>query len=200
MREIIDKYAAMNDDGDILPLVDVYTGLEDEELDGIVEAVERNKSIIYHQKEEELRRQRDDAIDNARSARSFRNRNYALAKVARNAGRSNQDWGAAQLSAMGSGDHIKGADTAAERSLRREGQARHMAELACRVCPLQEFCPQEDSRKLVIDTMMQMGPNGQNARGRFTDRLSGGKSGDFSKNNHFCETNVRADRLKKNEV
>lgn len=197
MREIIDQYAGMDEDGNVLPLADVYPGYDDEELEDMVEASEAERSRIYFEKVEETRL---EAINDARVQGNFRNRNRALAKVARNAGESNQAWGAAQLNAMGLGDHIKGSSTAAERSLSREAQAKRMEELACRVCPIAEWCPQDDNRKLVVDTMMQIGPNGKKARSRFIDRVSGGKGGDESLNDHFCETNVDPARLRKDKA
>lgn len=200
MVEIIDEYAAVDDEGDVLPLVDVYPGHDDSELKDMIAASTVEKLEIFRLKEKELCDERNADIDNARTAGNFRNRNRALREVANRAGLSNRDWGAAQLQSMDRGGHIKGSSEAAERSMQRQGQVKRMAEFACRVCPLAEWCQQEDVRKLVIDTMLQIGKGGQNARSRFINRVAGGASGDESLNNHFCETNLAVPRLRKDKA
>lgn len=119
---------------------------------------------------------------------NFAPRNNALRGAVRVAGESNRDFGAALLRAYGRGGDIPGAESAEWRRRRRQEAAEQLVGLACRVCPLAALCePGTDQR--VLKAMSEMGPDGQNTRARLRRRLNN--------NNHFCSTNIKPARLRK---
>ena len=90
---------------------------------------------------------------------------------------------------MGRADKIRGAAEAAERSIAERQKALELARIACRACPLKDFCVM-DPTTLVRD-LSKTGKAGSSVRQRFSRRV------EKSDNNHLCEDNLRPGRLPK---
>lgn len=120
---------------------------------------------------------------------NFTGRNKLLAEAARLAGAANRSRGAGKMHDMGRADKIRGAAEAAERSIAERQKALELARIACRACPLKDFCVM-DPTTLVRD-LSKTGKQGNSTRQRFSHRVE--KPG----NKHLCEENLRPGRLPK---
>ena len=88
---------------------------------------------------------------------------------------------------MGRADKIRGAAEAAERSIAERQKALELARIACRACPLEEFCVMGPTR--LVDELSKTGKAGSSVRQRFSRRV------EKSDNNHLCDNNLRPGRL-----
>lgn len=180
--EVLSPTVMVDEQGNILPPDDFNAGDVDEE--DICQAAAQH--------EQETRQTfcgiRTAAVAAARQG-NFAPRNSALREAVRAAGKSNRDFGAALLQAYGRGGDIPGAESAEWRRWRRQEAAEQLVGLACRVCPLAALCePGTDQR--VLKAMSEMGSGGRNTRIRLRRRLN-------SDNDHFCSTNIKPARLRK---
>jgi len=160
--------------------------LTDEEWSDILDARVEEQCLI------------DEGIRAAQLGGNFRRRNQGLLKVVDLAGKSNRDWGAAQLEARGAAGHIVGSKEAANRSLSREQIMHEMADLACRVCPLAEFCDMENQKRIFTESVIKTQKKGMpDSRNRTHRRVAGGGSGreNLTRNNHFCRDVIELKRL-----
>ena len=90
---------------------------------------------------------------------------------------------------MGMADKIRGAAEAAERSIVERQKALELARIACRACPLKDFCVMGPTR--LVDALSKTGKQGSSTRRRFLDRVK------EPANKHFCDDNLRPGRLPK---
>lgn len=183
MIEVLNSATAVDENGDVLPIDDVWLDI-DYGPDEIDKEVARDRAGIFDV-------QQGIALQKARSG-DFSGRNRALVDAAVNAGKANQSWGAGLLHVMGRGDKIRGASTAAERALRQGGLVRQLAKLACEACPLAMFCDMTSEE--VAERLLATGKDGQDARRRLRSRIGGEKTG---ANRDFCRNNLSDQRLPK---
>lgn len=178
MSEIVTSHVAITDEGDVVfPEVSPDVDLDELQARLDQEEVDRAAEQRY-----------DKHLQRARSGDSAR-RNKLLLKTAQLAGAANQSEGAAKRYAMGMADKIRGAAEAAERSIVERQKALELARIACRACPLKDFCVM-DPTTLVRD-LSKTGKQGNSTRQRFSHRVE--KPG----NKHLCEENLRPGRLPK---
>lgn len=177
MSEIVTSHVAITDEGDVVfPEVSPDVDLDELQARLDQEEVDRAAEQRY-----------DKHLQRARSGDSAR-RNKLLLKTAQLAGAANQSEGAAKRYAMGMADKIRGAAEAAERSITERQKALELARIACRACPLKDFCVM-DSEELVRD-LSKAGKAGSSVRQRFSRRVE-------KSNNYLCEDNLRPGRLPK---
>ena len=178
MSEIITSHVAMNAEGDI-----VYPGQGPN-----FDPAKLDASLAWEEADDAAEQRYEEHLQQARSG-NFAGRNKLLAEAARLAGAANQSEGAAKRYAMGMADKIRGAAEAAERSIVERQKALELARIACRACPLKDFCVM-DPEELVRD-LSKTGKAGSSVRQRFSRRVEN------SDNNHLCEDNLRSGRLPK---
>ncbi len=183
MIEVLNSTTAVDENGDVLPIYDVWPDV-DCGPDEIDQGVARERAGTFYA-------QQGMDLQKAHSG-NFSKRNSALLTAAETAGKSNRSWGAAQQYAADRGNNIRGASTAAERSLAEEKTVYGLARLACRVCPLSEYCDTTSGE--VAKQLLAIGKNGQDARRRLRSRIGGEK---INTNSHFCRDNLSDQRLPK---
>ena len=172
------SHVAITDEGDV-----VYPGGD---LD--VDPDELQARLDQEEADRAAEQRYDEHLWQARSG-NVTERNKSLAEAARLAGTANRSRGAGKMHDMGRADKIRGAAEAAERSIAERQKALELARIACRACPLKDFCVM-DPTTLVRD-LSKTGKQGNSTRQRFSHRVE--KPG----NKHLCEENLRPGRLPK---
>ena len=178
MSEIITSHVAITDEGDV-----VYPGGD---LD--VDPDELQARLDQEEVDRAAEQRYDKHLQRARSGDSAR-RNKLLLKTAQLAGAANQSEGAAKRYAMGMADKIRGAAEAAERSIAERQKALELARIACRACPLKDFCVM--GPVALVDALSKTGKPGNSTRQRFSRRV------EEPGNKHYCDDNLRPGRLPK---
>ena len=178
MIEIMTSHVAVTDEGDV-----VYPGGDPD-----VDPDELQARLDREEADSAAEQRYEEHLQQARSG-NFAGRNRLLAKTARLVGAANRSRGAGKLYDMGRADKIRGAAEAAERSIAERQKALELARIACRACPLKDFCVM-DPEELVRD-LSKTGKAGSSVRQRFSRRV------EKSDNNHLCEDNLRPGRLPK---
>jgi len=178
MNEIITSHVAITDEGDV-----VYPGGDPD-----VDPDELQARLDQEEADRAAEQRYDEHLQRARSGDSAR-RNKLLLKTAQLAGAANQSEGAAKRYAMGMADKIRGAAEAAERSIVERQKALELARIACRACPLKDFCVM--GPVALVDALSKTGKQGSSTRRRFLDRVK-----DLG-NKHPCDDNLRPGRLPK---
>lgn len=173
MSEIITSHVAITDEGDV-----VYPG-GDPDVD---------PALARKEADDAAEQRYEEHLQQARSG-NFAGRNKLLLKTAQLAGAANRSRGAGKMHDMGRADKIRGAAEATERSITERQKALEIARIACRACPLKDFCVM-DPEELVRD-LSKTGKAGSSVRQRFSRRV------EKSDNNHLCEDNLRPGRLPK---
>jgi hypothetical protein len=180
MSEIITSHVAITDEGDV-----VYPGgdpdVNPDELQARLDREEADRATEQCY---------DEHLRQAHSG-NFTERNKSLAEAARLAGAANQSEGAAKRYAMGMADKIRGAAEAAERSIAERQKALELARIACRICPLKDFCVMGPTT--LVEALSKTGKRGSSTRRRFLDRVRVKELA----NKHLCEENLRPGRLPK---
>ena len=172
------SHVAVTDEGDV-----VYPGGDPD-----VDPDELQARLDREEADSAAEQRYEEHLQQARSG-NFAGRNRLLAKTARLVGAANRSRGAGKLYDMGRADKIRGAAEAAERSIAERQKALELARIACRACPLKDFCVM-DPEELVRD-LSKTGKAGSSVRQRFSRRV------EKSDNNHLCEDNLRPGRLPK---
>jgi hypothetical protein len=177
MIEIMTSHVAVTDEGDV-----VYPGGDPD-----VDPDELQARLDREEADSAAEQRYEEHLQQARSG-NFAGRNRLLAKTARLVGAANRSRGAGKLYDMGRADKIRGAAEATERSITERQKALELARIACRACPLKDFCVM-DSEELVRD-LSKAGKAGSSVRQRFSRRVE-------KSNNYLCEDNLRPGRLPK---
>ena len=172
------SHVAITDEGDVV-FPEVSPDVDLDELQARLDREEADRAAEQRY---------DEHLRQARSG-NFAGRNRLLAKTARLVGAANRSRGAGKMHDMGRADKIRGAAEAAERSIAERQKALELARIACRACPLKDFCVM-DPTTLVRD-LSKTGKQGNSTRQRFSHRVE--KPG----NKHLCEENLRPGRLPK---
>lgn len=172
------SHVAITDEGDVV-FPEVSPDVDLDELQARLDQEEADRAAEQHY---------DEHLQRAHSG-NFAGRNKLLLKTARLAGAANRFRGAGKMHDMGRADKIRGAAEAAERSIVERQKALELARIACRACPLKDFCVM-DPTTLVRD-LSKTGKQGNSTRQRFSHRVE--KPG----NKHLCEENLRPGRLPK---
>jgi len=178
MSEIMTSHVAITDEGDVV-FPEVSPDVDLDELQARLDQEEADRAAEQRY---------DEHLRQAHSG-NFTGRNKLLAEAARLAGAANRSRGAGKMHDMGRADKIRGAAEAAERSIAERQKALELARIACRACPLKDFCVM-DPTTLVRD-LSKTGKQGNSTRQRFSHRVE--KPG----NKHLCEENLRPGRLPK---
>ena len=172
------SHVAITDEGDVV-FPEVSPDVDLDELQARLDREEADRAAEQRY---------DEHLWQARSG-NVTERNKSLAEAARLAGTANRSRGAGKMHDMGRADKIRGAAEAAERSIAERQKALELARIACRACPLKDFCVM-DPTTLVRD-LSKTGKQGNSTRQRFSHRVE--KPG----NKHLCEENLRPGRLPK---
>ena len=172
------SHVAITDEGDVV-FPEVSPDVDPDELQARLDQEEADRAAEQRY---------DEHLWQARSG-NVTERNKSLAEAARLAGTANRSRGAGKMHDMGRADKIRGAAEAAERSIAERQKALELARIACRACPLKDFCVM-DPTTLVRD-LSKTGKQGNSTRQRFSHRVE--KPG----NKHLCEENLRPGRLPK---
>ncbi len=172
------SHVAITDEGDVV-FPEVSPDVDLDELQARLDQEEADRAAEQRY---------DEHLRQAHSG-NFTGRNKLLAEAARLAGAANRSRGAGKMHDMGRADKIRGAAEAAERSIAERQKALELARIACRACPLKDFCAM-DPTTLVRD-LSKTGKQGNSTRQRFSHRVE--KPG----NKHLCEENLRPGRLPK---
>ncbi len=180
MNEIITSHVAVDTEGDIV-YPEVSPDVDLDELQARLDREEADRAAEQRYEEHLQQALSDDFIG----------RNKSLAEAARLAGAANQSEGAAKRYAMGMAAKIRGAAEAAERSIVERQKALELARIACRACPLEDFCVMGPTR--LVDALSKTGKPGSSTRRRFLDRVRVKEPA----NKHFCDDNLRPGRLPK---
>ncbi|WP_338520690.1 hypothetical protein V4210_03730 [Candidatus Nanosynbacter sp. BB002] len=178
MSEIMTSHVAITDEGDV-----VYPGGD---LD--VDPDELQARLDQEEADRAAEQRYDEHLQRAHSG-NFTGRNKLLAKTAQLAGAANRSRGAGKMHDMGRADKIRGAAEAAERSIAERQKALELARIACRACPLKDFCVM--GPVALVDALSKTGKPGNSTRQRFSRRVE--KPG----NKHYCDDNLRPGRLPK---
>lgn len=178
MNEIITSHVAVDAEGDI-----VYP-----EQGPDFDSAKLDASLAWEEAGDAAEQRYEEHLQQALSG-NFAGRNKLLLKTAQLAGAANRSRGAGKMHDMGRADKIRGAAEAAERSIAERQKALELARIACRACPLEDFCVM-DPEELVRD-LSKTGKAGSSVRQRFSRRV------EKSDNNHLCEDNLRPGRLPK---
>ena len=187
MIEIMTSHVAVTDEGDV-----VYPGGDPD-----VDPDELQARLDREEADRKAEQRYDEHLQRARSG-NFAGRNKLLLKTARLAGAANRFRGAGKMHDMGRADKIRGAAEAAERSIVERQKALELAKIACRACPLEEFCVMGPTR--LVDTLSKTGKQGSSTRRLFSDRVKVKVKDPDNKdpdNNYLCEDNLRSGRLPK---
>lgn len=172
------SHVAITDEGDVV-FPEVSPDVDLDELQARLDQEEADRAAEQHY---------DEHLQRAHSG-NFAGRNKLLLKTAQLAGAANRSRGAGKMHDMGRADKIRGAAEATERSITEGQKALELARIACRACPLKDFCVM-DPEELVRD-LSKTGKAGSSVRQRFSRRV------EKSDNNHLCEDNLRPGRLPK---
>lgn len=172
------SHVAITDEGDVV-FPEVSPDVDLDELQARLDQEEADRAAEQHY---------DEHLQRAHSG-NFAGRNKLLLKTAQLAGAANRSRGAGKMHDMGRADKIRGAAEATERSITEWQKALELARIACRACPLKDFCVM-DPEELVRD-LSKTGKAGSSVRQRFSRRV------EKSDNNHLCEDNLRPGRLPK---
>lgn len=172
------SHVAITDEGDVV-FPEVSPDVDLDELQARLDQEEADRAAEQRY---------DEHLRQAHSG-NFAGRNKLLLKTAQLAGAANRSRGAGKMHDMGRADKIRGAAEATERSIAERQKALELARIACRACPLKDFCVM-DPTTLVRD-LSKTGKQGNSTRQRFSRRVE--KPG----NNHLCEDNLRPGRLPK---
>lgn len=172
------SHVAITDEGDVV-FPEVSPDVDLDELQARLDREEADRAAEQRY---------DEHLRQAHSG-NFAGRNKLLLKTARLAGAANRSRGAGKMHDMGRADKIRGAAEAAERSIAERQKALELARIACRACPLKDFCVM-DPTTLARD-LSKTGKQGNSTRQRFSHRVE--KPG----NKHLCEENLRPGRLPK---
>lgn len=172
------SHVAITDEGDVV-FPEVSPDVDLDELQARLDQEEADRAAEQRY---------DEHLRQAHSG-NFTGRNKLLAEAARLAGAANRSRGAGKMHDMGRADKIRGAAEAAERSIAERQKALELARIACRACPLKDFCVM-DPTTLARD-LSKTGKQGNSTRQRFSHRVE--KPG----NKHLCEENLRPGRLPK---
>lgn len=172
------SHVAITDEGDVV-FPEVSPDVDLDELQARLDREEADRAAEQRY---------DEHLRQAHSG-NFTGRNKLLAEAARLAGAANRSRGAGKMHDMGRADKIRGAAEATERSITERQKALEIARIACRACPLKDFCVM-DPEELVRD-LSKTGKAGSSVRQRFSRRV------EKSDNNHLCEDNLRPGRLPK---
>ena len=178
MNEIITSHVAITDEGDVV-FPEVGPDVDPDEL---------QVSLAQEEADRAAGQRYDKHLQRARSG-DFAGRNKILGKTAKLAGAANRSRGAGNMYDIGRADKIRGAAEAAERSIVERQKALELARIACRACPLKDFCvmgPEE-----LVDALSKTGKQGNSTRQRFSRRV------EKPDNKHFCDNNLRPGRLPK---
>jgi len=178
MNEIITSHVAITDEGDVV-FPEVGPDVDPDELQA---------SLAQEEADRKAEQRYDEHLQRARSG-NFAGRNKLLLKTARLAGAANQSEGAAKRYAMGRADKIRGAAEAAERSITERQKALELARIACRTCPLRDFCVMDPTT--LVEALSKTGKQGNSTRQRFSRRV------EKPDNEHSCDKNLRPGRLPK---
>ena len=178
MNEIMTSHVAVTDEGDV-----VYPGGDPD-----VDPDELQARLDREEADRAAEQRYDERLRQARSG-NFTGRNKLLAKAAQLAGAANRSRGAGKMHDMGRADKIRGAAEATERSIAERQKALELARIACRACPLKDFCVMDPV--VLVETLSKTGKAGSSVRQRFSRRV------EKSDNNHLCEDNLRSGRLPK---
>ena len=178
MIEIMTSHVAVTDEGDV-----VYP-----EQGPDFDPAKLDASLTQEEAGDAAEQRYEEHLQQALSG-NFAGRNKLLLKTAQLAGAANRSRGAGKMHDMGRADKIRGAAEAAERSITERQKALELARIACRACPLKDFCVM-DPEELVRD-LSKTGKAGSSVRQRFSRRV------EESDNNHLCEDNLRPGRLPK---
>lgn len=172
------SHVAVTDEGDV-----VYPGGDPD-----VDPDELQARLDREEADSAAEQRYDEHLWQARSG-NFAGRNRLLAKTARLVGAANRSRGAGKLYDMGRADKIRGAAEATERSITERQKALELARIACRACPLKDFCvmgPEE-----LVRDLSKTSKAGSSVRQRFSRRV------EKLDNNHLCDNNLRPGRLPK---
>ena len=172
------SHVAITDEGDVV-FPEVSPDVDLDELQARLDQEEADRAAEQHY---------DEHLQRAHSG-NFAGRNKLLLKTAQLAGAANRSRGAGKMHDMGRADKIRGAAEATERSITEGQKALELARIACRACPLKDFCVM-DPEELVRD-LSKTGKAGSSVRQRVSRRV------EKSDNNHLCEDNLRPGRLPK---
>ena len=178
MSEIITSHVAMNTEGDI-----VYP-----EQGPDFDPAKLDASLAREEADDAAEQRYEEHLQQALSG-NFAGRNKLLLKTAQLAGAANRSRGAGKMHDMGRADKIRGAAEATERSITERQKALELARIACRACPLKDFCVMDPV--VLVETLSKTGKAGSSVRQRFSRRV------EKSDNNHLCEDNLRPGRLPK---
>lgn len=176
MIEIMTPHVAVTDEGDV-----VYPGGDPD-----VDPDELQARLDREEADSAAEQRYDKHLQRARSGDSAR-RNKLLLKTAQLAGAANRSRGAGKMHDMGRADKIRGAAEAAERSIVERQKALELARIACRACPLKDFCVM--GPVALVDALSKTGKPGNSTRQRFSRRAEN------PGNNHLCEDNLQPGRL-----
>lgn len=174
------SHVAITDEGDVV-FPEVSPDVDLDELQARLDQEEADRAAEQHY---------DEHLQRARSG-NFAGRNKLLLKTAQLAGAANRSRGAGKMHDMGRADKIRGAAEAAERSIVERQKALELARIACRACPLEDFCVMGPTR--LVDALSKTGKPGSSTRRRFLDRVRVKEPA----NKHFCDDNLRPGRLPK---
>lgn len=172
------SHVAITDEGDVV-FPEVSPDVDLDELQARLDQEEADRAAEQHY---------DEHLQRAHSG-NFAGRNKLLLKTARLAGAANRFRGAGKMHDMGRADKIRGAAEAAERSIVERQKALELARIACRACPLKDFCVMGPTT--LVEALSKTGKQGNSTRQRFSHRVE--KPG----NKHLCEENLRPGRLPK---
>ena len=172
------SHVAITDEGDVV-FPEVSPDVDPDELQARLDQEEADRAAEQRY---------DEHLRQAHSG-NFTERNKSLAEAARLAGTANRSRGAGKMHDMGRADKIRGAAEAAERSIAERQKALELARIACRACPLKDFCVM--GPVALVDALSKTGKQGSSTRRRFLDRVK------EPANKHFCDDNLRPGRLPK---
>lgn len=172
------SHVAITDEGDVV-FPEVSPDVDLDELQARLDQEEADRAAEQRY---------DEHLRQAHSG-NFTGRNKLLAEAARLAGAANRSRGAGKMHDMGRADKIRGAAEAAERSIVERQKALELARIACRACPLKDFCVM--GPVALVDALSKTGKQGSSTRRRFLDRVK-----DLG-NKHPCDDNLRPGRLPK---
>lgn len=169
-------HVAITDEGDVV-FPEVSPDVDLDELQARLDQEEADRAAEQRY---------DEHLRQAHSG-NFTGRNKLLAEAARLAGAANRSRGAGKMHDMGRADKIRGAAEAAERSIVERQKALELARIACRACPLEDFCVM--GPVALVDALSKTGKPGNSTRQRFSRRAEN------PGNNHLCEDNLQPGRL-----
>lgn len=172
------SHVAITDEGDVV-FPEVSPDVDLDELQARLDQEEADRAAEQHY---------DEHLQRAHSG-NFAGRNKLLLKTAQLAGAANRSRGAGKMHDMGRADKIRGAAEATERSIVERQKALELARIACRACPLRDFCVMDPTT--LVEVLSKTGKQGNSTRQRFSRRV------EKPDNKHSCDNNLRPGRLPK---